>query len=385
MKILYIPARKLRDTRDGGDVETRKMLYALRRIAASDPDVELTVLSDDLPEVSRHLHSPTVCRMFGHSLPFYFAWRRLRKKYLSAGYDVVVLGISRLGHVAADFKKWSGKTGRPVRVIAQFHNIEAKYIEVNAMRFQGLNRDLFRFVEERVIARDEGAMIANMDTAVFLTRRDQRLCQETYGYDGDSVILPICVEKKDLNLMLPKKDRLNLVFFGSLKFSPNQEGVKWFLRYVWKDIQHYEGLRLVIAGSEPPEEFISEMRAHRDVVIHRDYERIEPLLHRNSLFISPILTGAGMKTKVADALSLGIPVVGTRESMEGYEESIEENAEALRQADTPEEFITRIIEVYHGYSQEDFDAISREAEILWERYYSMDRAYHSISSIVFNN
>ncbi len=384
MKILYIPARKIRDVRDGGDIETRKMHYALKRIAESDPSVELTILSDDMLEISKHLHSAVMCRIFGHSLPFYFAWWRIRKKHLAAGYDTVVLGISRLGHVARDFKKRSKKTGRPVRIISQFHNIEARYIDVNAMRFQGLNRDIFRFIEERVIARDEGAMIDNMDTAVFLTRRDERLCQEIYGYEGDSVILPICVEQKDLSALMPDKDRLNLVFFGSLKFSPNQEAVKWFLRYVWKDIQHYEGLRLIIAGSEPPEEFLSELRAHRDVIIHRDYDHIEPLLHKNSLFVSPILTGAGMKTKVADALSVGIPVVGTRESMEGYEEAAEEKTGALCQADTPEEFIARIVDIYHGYSDRDFDKISLEARRLWERYYSMDRAYRSIKAILLD-
>lgn len=382
MKILYIPARRIMDSRDGGGVETQKMHRALKRIEEEHSDIQLDVLSDDLPFVSCHLRSNWTSRIFGHSLPFYFAWRKLRKKYLNAGYDVVVLGISRLGFVARDFKMHSYNSQRSVRVIAQFHNIEADYIEVNAMRFEGLSKEIFRRIETRAIRRDEGSMVSHMDMGIFLTRRDEESCKRIYGYDGDSMILPICVDQKDLKMLKPKENRLNLIFFGSLKFKPNQEAVLWFLRYVWKDMQNHKGLKLIIAGSEPTRDFVSEMRAHRDVIIYKDYDRIEPLLPCNSLFVAPILSGTGMKTKIADALSLGIPVIGSKEAMVGYEEALINDNRALNLADTPEDYISKINELYKSYSDEDFRDISLEAIKIWEKFYSSDRAIKDIYNLL---
>lgn len=45
---------------------------------------------------------------------------------------------------------------------------------------------------------------------------------------------------------------------------------------------------------------------------------MDPYFNNAELYIAPIFDGAGMKVKVAEALSYALPVVGTSHAFEGY-------------------------------------------------------------------
>jgi glycosyltransferase involved in cell wall biosynthesis len=58
---------------------------------------------------------------------------------------------------------------------------------------------------------------------------------------------------------------------------------------------------------------------YRGIELIANPEEMEPLLRTASVAIVPDVSGTGMKLRVAEALSLGIPVVGTKGGLCGYD------------------------------------------------------------------
>lgn len=114
-------------------------------------------------------------------------------------------------------------------------------------------------------------------------------------------------------------DSSYILFAGSLKFAPNFRGIKWFLENIWHQYyMKYPNVKLKISGSfdNKGRNLISE---HRNVVLTGFIDELEfDQLKRNALFeIIPIISGSGIKIKLLEALSMGIPVIGTQHCYDG--------------------------------------------------------------------
>jgi len=96
--------------------------------------------------------------------------------------------------------------------------------------------------------------------------------------------------------------------------------------------------------------------------------------------ISPVQTGAGMKVKVAEALSLGLPIIGSPETLIGYEEAIndKDNYRIINKAVKPQDYINHIIKLI--ISQND-NKIKNKAKSLYDKYYSLKRSIRTFKYI----
>ena len=66
-----------------------------------------------------------------------------------------------------------------------------------------------------------------------------------------------------------------------------------------------------------------------------------PYFQNAEFYVAPVFSGAGMKVKVAEALSYGLTVVGSHHALVGYEES----APFVIETNTAEEFLYGIEKV----------------------------------------
>jgi glycosyltransferase involved in cell wall biosynthesis len=83
------------------------------------------------------------------------------------------------------------------------------------------------------------------------------------------------------------------------------------------------------------------------VIIRGWVPDLEPLLRSARLSIAPLRYGAGVKGKVGEAWSFGLPVVGTTIGLEGM---IEPGNPAYLAGDTPAEFVCEIERTYRDES-----------------------------------
>ena len=108
-------------------------------------------------------------------------------------------------------------------------------------------------------------------------------------------------------------DRSGLLFIGGYGHPPNLDGVGWYLDEVCPLLERRH--TLVALGSDPPPELLA--RSSDDLVVPGFLPDVTEYFRRSTVFVSPLRYGAGMKGKVGQAMSLGLPVVTTSIGAEG--------------------------------------------------------------------
>lgn len=128
--------------------------------------------------------------------------------------------------------------------------------------------------------------------------------------------------------------RRNILFVGGFGHAPNVDGAIWFARYVWPLLrQDHPGYRLCLVGADPPDAVAALSRS--DVLVTGHIPEHELLNYYRSarLVVAPLRFGAGVKGKVLEAMSHGVPCVTTSVGAQGLSA-----AGCLRVADDPAAF-----------------------------------------------
>ncbi len=385
MNILYVNPRSMSEP-SGGGLESRKIYTLLLRLSQKQPGWVFKCISTDqvdeihLASVKKTKIKDVLARLFGHSNYLWWSWHfsDLRHIMVSFNPDLLVLGSSRLGFIARDIKKISPS----VRIIGQYQNVELDYV-YSAHRVEKVSlQALVRQLEYALVKRDEGLFGRHIDAALFLTRRDQYRTQRIYQVQIEkSAIIPICLESKNGMLQKNSQGRQVLAFIGSLWYDSNVEGLRWFLAEVWPMLrQKNEHVHLIIGGSRPSLALEKELGQQPGVELYADFSNIEDILPASAIMISPILKGAGMKVKIAEALSLGLRIVGSTESFVGYEELLEDPASTgiVQVANHKEEYLRSLYEML----QETPMDVAVRAKSLQQQYYSLERASSQLSQLL---
>ena len=114
----------------------------------------------------------------------------------------------------------------------------------------------------------------------------------------------------------PRDARSGLSFLGSFQHHPNVEGLEWFLREVMEPFATTRpDLHLSIYGSRMPE----KIKAHAsETILPIGYiEDSAEAYDKHLVFVAPLLSGAGIKGKVLNALARGTPCVLSPVAAEG--------------------------------------------------------------------
>lgn len=108
-----------------------------------------------------------------------------------------------------------------------------------------------------------------------------------------------------------------LVFVGSFTHEPNVDAMRYFCDDILPIIADaVPEVRLRIIGNAPPLE-ITRLTSERVEVLGYVPET-KPYLETCAVSIAPLRFGAGMKGKIGEAMSFGLPVVTTSVGVEGF-------------------------------------------------------------------
>lgn len=126
-----------------------------------------------------------------------------------------------------------------------------------------------------------------------------------------------------------------LWFLGSLDWTPNVDGVHWFMRYVWPTIHtQMPDVEVHIAGRSIP----NAIAAYHDgihVIVHGEIEDPTAFRSAYSVGIVPLLSGSGVRIKILEALADHSAIVTTSTGCEGL--PLDDGVHALL-ADEPNAF-----------------------------------------------
>lgn len=202
-------------------------------------------------------------------------------------------------------------------------------------------------LEWRKLVRYEAELCQLFDEVVFVTKEDQHALM---GQIRNPVI-PICVDPDEQQVIHRRPDAHRVTFLGGLHWPPNAAGVLWFARDVWPLVQQQVPRAvLTVIGKNPP----PELTHHASRFTHRApgvtncevtgyVDDPTPCLAETAAFIVPLHAGGGMRVKIVDAWSWGLPVVSTRVGAEGLGYKDGEN---LLIADTAEAFARSVVRLF---------------------------------------
>ncbi|MBP6624499.1 MAG: glycosyltransferase [Chitinophagaceae bacterium] len=146
--------------------------------------------------------------------------------------------------------------------------------------------------------------------------------------------LPFGVEENN-DQINPNIDKQSIYHIGSMDWAPNVEGIHWFLDKVWPLVhEKLPHIHVYLAGKNMPASIHTIENLHINVVGEID-DVMKFSLEKN-IMIVPLLSGAGIRIKILEAMALGKTIVTTQIGAEGIGATHHEN---ILIADTPEEFV----------------------------------------------
>ncbi len=179
--------------------------------------------------------------------------------------------------------------------------------------------------------------IARKSDAVFtVSPHEEKLLRE-HGIYHTHIIPTIHECTPPINGFGSRKD---LLFVANFCHPPNKDGVLWFVKECLPLIP--EEIKLHICGSQIPPEV--ERLASEQIIIHGHVPDLTEFFESSLLSVAPLRFGAGVKGKINQSMSYGLPVATTSVGAEGMHLVHRKNAMI---ADTAEEFAKSILELYH--------------------------------------
>ena len=151
-------------------------------------------------------------------------------------------------------------------------------------------------------------------------------------------VTPFAIPDAEIYGVEPDGVYSRLLFCGSEAHTPNALGLKWFLDEIYLPSKGKISLPVYITGKWS-EAFREPYKNEPDIIFCGIVDSLAPMF-RNSIFVNPILTGAGIRTKVLHAFVNKVPVLSTRFGAEGcYSDADKEH---LAFFDNAGEFLEKI-------------------------------------------
>jgi glycosyltransferase involved in cell wall biosynthesis len=188
-------------------------------------------------------------------------------------------------------------------------------------------------LEARKMARYEAVTCKEFDQVVWVTKEDREAvkihqmngkARSDHRHDENNnpsqSIIPICVDTRDKGFINRRPEARRVTFLGGLHWPPNADGVRWFAREIWPQI-HREAPEAIftIIGKDPPSTVADQLSRNMNIEVTGYVSDLIPYLEETAAFIVPLRAGGGMRVKILDAWSWGLPVVSTQIGAEGID------------------------------------------------------------------
>lgn len=200
------------------------------------------------------------------------------------------------------------------KVAYRSHNIEHEIWERTILQSNGIRKLYLRILTFRLKKFEESA-INQYDLLVPITNRDEEKLRQM-GNIKPSLSIPAGFDTEEVRTVFTNF-KMNLFFIGALDWSPNQEGLIWFIEKCWPVIlAKRPNTILKIAGRNAPDWMVEKFLV-KNIQYLGEIDDAQKFIGQNGIMIAPVLSGSGMRVKIIEGMLNQKSIVTTSIGCEG--------------------------------------------------------------------
>lgn len=252
-----------------------------------------------------------------------------------------------------------------IPVVLRAHNVESIIWERLSKQRRGIMRLLLQHQWKKV-RNYESRIVSRFDLCLVFTKHDERRLK-LLNPAVKTAILPAGVDISYFKPQAVQEKPNSLIFVGDLLWTPNVDGIWWFVQEVFPLIKkEIPEITLHIVG-RGGERTLKKVRA-RGIDVTGYVRDVRPHIRSSSVYVVPLRAGGGIRIKVLEALAMRKAIVSTTVGCEGIDV---ESGRDIFIADSPEMFAEATIELLRNSALRE--ELGRNGRRLIERKYTWDR------------
>ncbi|OCB69506.1 hypothetical protein B0A79_16760 [Flavobacterium piscis] len=272
-----------------------------------------------------------------YSEPLQAVSRKLLKKItLQREYDYAILESESVGKILEN------NSLKAKNIIIRVHNNEANYFNELSKSTKNFKNKIYYYLESLKFKSYSRNIFKQSDRLWFISNKEINNTKDL-NLSNKSIHLPASVNSKFVKQELSTK---NVLYVGALFVPNNMEAIIWYLKNVHSLLVDEHNYKLTIVGSTG--EFESEtyqkiLAGYSNVEIYLNQKDLSNHYSNATVFINPMLHGAGVKLKSINAIQNGLVLVSSKTGAEGI--GLIKN-EMYLEAMSPNDFVKAILKVF---------------------------------------
>ena len=268
-----------------------------------------------------------------HSLGMNKVFRVVRSKNLTQDNkpDIIILQWTEMVVLIPKLKK--------IFPSAKFVSIEEDVFFLASYRRWFYSTNVFKkilsFIEYKRVKRLEKKCLELADLVVLNNYKDYKLLDDNGIVCKKIVNAPFYMNMSHIKSKHSGKD---ILFYGAMCRTENYQSAIWFIENVFPKLEPL-GYRFVVLGNKPHES-LKKYDNGKSICVTGFVDDITPYFENSLCLVAPLVLGAGIKIKILEAMSSGLPVLTNEIGIEGINAVNERDYFFCK---TPEDYERRIL------------------------------------------
>jgi len=258
------------------------------------------------------------------------AFLKAARKLAGEEFDLVLIEYWQLQRMAEYFPE--------ERTVLITHDVDMLVNRRSTLLERNLVKKVQRLRSWLLEQKEEIRAYRSFRRILALTERDRDAVRKIAGDGAEVDVLPFGLDVQAGPEAAGGRNGREVLFMGAMNASFNQDALDFFIRFLYPHLDSIEGLSFTIVGGELPAD-LAYFEKIADVEVVGRVEDVRPYLARAACLVVPLRFGGGLRIRILEAMSAGLPVVCSSVAIAGMPFTAGEDYLA---AEKPEEYASRI-------------------------------------------
>lgn len=202
------------------------------------------------------------------------------------------------------------KTLKYKKIFLRMNNDESIYFKGLGKSSKNFLSKIYYYMESYKFKYIDKKIVKEIPNILFVSYEEMENYKRYY-FNIRAYFLPTAVEEQLKRRELKYR---NVIFIGSLFMVNNKEAIEYYIENIHPLLMDIKDYNLIIAGNSKEEgiKWIEKMASkYKNIEIIDSPKTLDSIYEKATVFINPMLHGAGVKLKTINAIVNGMPVVST--------------------------------------------------------------------------